>query len=289
MAVTSQAITELGAGVTHFQAVTWRCNCIVVTEGSEALVIDACWTPSEIGRICRHVAGLSTHLLITHADPDHACGIGYMPEATVVMGERSALRLEDGSAQRELRSEAGRWGLDTSAALRVDRIVEAGTEATLGSLHVATVEARGHSSDGLAYLLRERGIFAVGDYLSAAMCPLIWSSVSDARRTTERLLATLDQHDIELVVPGHGPLLTVADARRIGEQDLAYLDAVNDAADAAHRGGATIRDWLVAVHRVPPPRPTDDDLDIFCPRLLSAAATFRDRGVADDMPWQLSL
>ena len=252
-------------------------------------MIDACWTPAEIGRVRQHVAGRSTHLLVTHADPDHVCGVDYMPDATVVMGERSAMRLEDGSAQAELRSEAGRWRLDTSATLRVDVVVETGAELELGSLHVATVEARGHSSDGLAYLLRERGIFAVGDYLSASMSPLIWSSVSDARRTTERLLARLDRDDIELVVPGHGPLLTVAEARRIGEQDLAYLDALSYAADDAQRGELTIRDWLVAVHSVALPRATDADLDIFCPRMLNAAATFRDRGVEADLPWQLSL
>jgi glyoxylase-like metal-dependent hydrolase (beta-lactamase superfamily II) len=289
MTATAQSVTDLGSGVTHFQAVTWRCNCIVVIEGGEAVVIDACWTPAEIGRVCRHVAGLSTHLLVTHADPDHVCGVDYMPDATVVMGQRSALRLADGSAQRELRAEAARWGLDTSAALRVDRVIEADTEVDFGSVRVATVEARGHSSDGLGYVLLERGIFAVGDYLSTSMSPLIWSSVSDARRSTERLLTELDRHDIELVVPGHGPLLTVAEARRIGEQDVAYLDSLNDAADAAHGAHATKRDWLVAVHSVQPPRATDDDLDIFCPRLLNAAATFRDRGVEDELPWQLSL
>ena len=64
-----------------------------------------------------------------------------------------------------------------------------------------TVEARGHAVDGLGYVLREEGIFVVGDYLLSAMYPLVWWSLTEALRSTYRLLETLDRFDLRWLVP----------------------------------------------------------------------------------------
>ena len=134
-------------------------------------------------------------------------------------------------------NEAAKWGLEFAGDVRVDRVVEAGAEIEVGSYRVHTVEARGHAVDGLGYVIEEEGLFAVGDYLMRSQYPMVWWSLREARRSTERLLEAIDRFDLRLVVPGHGPLLSVDEARTVGEEDLAYFAAVEEAADQAHRDG----------------------------------------------------
>ncbi len=287
--VAPAAITELEPSITHFQSQIWQCNCLVIGRGDAAIVIDSCWNRADIEHIAARVAHHHTHHLVTHADIDHTCAIGLLPEATVVMGSRSRMRIDGGAAAAELREEARQWGFDLAADLRIDRVVEAGAEVELGPFRVATIEARGHAVDGLGYVLPEEGIFAVGDYLSSAMYPLVWWSLSEALRSTHRLLEALDRFDLRWVVPGHGPLMSVEEARRIGNEDIAYLEAVERAADAAQAEGRSPRDWHLAVHGIDPPRPARADIEMICPRLLISAATFRDRGVDGHLPWLLNM
>ena len=81
----------------------------------------------------------------------------------------------------------------------------------------------------------------------------------------------------------------MSEARAIGEQDIAYLERVETAADDAHRAGVSPREWLLAVQSVEVPRPSDPDIEMLCPRLLAAAATFRDRGVDGILPWLINM
>jgi glyoxylase-like metal-dependent hydrolase (beta-lactamase superfamily II) len=282
-------VTELTPMLTHFQGATWRCNCIVVKRGDEAIVIDACWNHRDIERIRDSVAGLRQYLLITHADIDHVCGVGFFPEAVAAMGERSAARIHDGSAGHDVGDEAGKWGLEFPTDLRVDRVLEADAEHELGSFTVATVEARGHAVDGLGYVIEDEGLFAVGDYLMQSQYPMVWWSFTEARKSTERLLEALDRFAIERVVPGHGPLLSVDEARAVGAADLEYMEEVDRVADEAKRAGVSPREWLLAVESVPVPRPAEPDISMLCPNLLNAAATFRDRDVDGRLTWQLSM
>jgi hypothetical protein len=43
---------------------------------------------------------------------------------------------------------------------------------------------------------------------------------------------TIISTGIEQVIPGHGPVLSAEDARRIGREDLRYLDAIARCAEA---------------------------------------------------------
>jgi glyoxylase-like metal-dependent hydrolase (beta-lactamase superfamily II) len=285
------SVTEasLGTGVAHVQNEVWACNCIVVTRGDDAIVVDACWSPQAVERVRDMVAGRSTNILITHADIDHICGVGAMPDATAIMCERSAERVRDGSAGRDIVNESAKWDIEFPWDVRVDRVVEADSCIEVGPFAVHTIEARGHAVDGLGYVIEEEGIFAVGDYLMLSQHPMVWWSLSEARRSTERLLEAIDRFDLRLVVPGHGPLLSVEEARSVGAEDLAYFEAVDRAADDALRSGVSPREWHVAVESVRVPRPAPPDIEILCPRLLNAAATFRDRNVDGRLPWLIDM
>lgn len=281
--------TQLAPHVTHVQGAIWACNCIVVARDGEALVVDACWSPADIAAVRGLVGERAAHVLVTHADIDHVCGVGAFPDATAVMGPDSAARVRAGSCAEEIASESAKWGLAFEGEPRADLVVEPDARVELGGLHVTTVQARGHAIDGLGYVVEEEGLFAVGDYLMRSQHPMVWWSFREARRTTERLLATLDRFDLRWIVPGHGPLLSVQEARTVGAEDLAYMEAVERVADEAQREGVSPREWHLAVESVPVPRPAAPDIEMLCPRLLNAAATFRDRDADGRLPWRMDM
>ncbi len=70
------------------------------------------------------------------------------------------------------------------------------------------------------------GVLVCGDYLSPVEIPMIshGGSLQGYVETLERLGALLAR--AETVVPGHGSPQPATDARRLMEEDLAYLDAL---------------------------------------------------------------
>ena len=285
-------IQELSPSVTHVQGATWQCNCVIIKRGSSAIVGDAFWNPRDVETMARLLDGYDTHVLITHGDIDHVSAIGACPHATVVGSPATAERVASGSAGEDLAREAARWGMEFVGEPRVDRIVKPGERVKLGAWHVTTVETAGHAVDGLAYVIEEEGLFLVGDYLMAYQHPMTWWSFREGRRSTERLVRTLDtleRVDLEWVVPGHGQVLSVAEARAVGEQDLAYMEEVERVSDEAFREGVSSREWLHAVYSVPVPRLCAPDIEMLCPRLINVAATFRDRDYGGHLPWKMDM
>jgi glyoxylase-like metal-dependent hydrolase (beta-lactamase superfamily II) len=50
-------------------------------------------------------------------------------------------------------------------------------------------------------------------------------NLADYRRTLKRLLSLISPA-VDTLIPGHGPALSAADARRIAREDLRYLDGI---------------------------------------------------------------
>jgi glyoxylase-like metal-dependent hydrolase (beta-lactamase superfamily II) len=266
---------DLGGGVRQYQTALWQTNAVLVGAGRDTLLCDPSWEPAEIADL-RQAAERddhgATYIAVTHADYDHTCGIGSFPGATVVAGAETAERIRSGAAARELADASAEWGLAWVGEPRVDRVVGAGDTVELGSFRVAAIDARGHVADGLAWILLDQGVLLTGDYLAAMSYPFVIDSVANARATIERLLRILDEHDLRWVVPGHGPALVPAEARRIGEEDLAYLDRLAAAAREARAAGLSRGHALVRVWSVEPPRPTTPDFDLFDLRGTNARA-----------------
>jgi len=269
----------LTPNATLIQGVVWQCNCVVVRKDGHALAGDAIWSHHDLSVLTGMIANHDTHLLITHGDIDHCSCIGACAHAKAVGGAATARRIASGSAAENLRAEAAAWGLQFEGEPRIDRIVAPDAHLALGKWHVRTVEAAGHAGDGMAYLIEEESLFLVGDYLMASQHPMVWWSLREARRTTERLMETIERHRVERIVPGHGPWLSRAEAAAVGQQDLAYLAEVERVADDVQRKGYARREWEMAVMDVPVPRPCAPDIEMLCPRLLNAQATLRDRAL----------
>ncbi|MCX7354987.1 MAG: MBL fold metallo-hydrolase [Alphaproteobacteria bacterium] len=252
---------------------------MVIRKDGHALAGDAIWSHHDMAVLTGMIVDHDTHLLITHGDIDHCSCIGAHPYAKAVGSAATAARIASGSAAKNLRAEAAAWGLQFEGEPRIDMIVAADTRLTLGKWQVRTLEAAGHAGDGMAYLIEEESLFLVGDYLMASQHPMVWWSLHEARRTTERLLETIERYRVERIVPGHGPWLSRTEAVAVGQQDIVYLREVERIADDAQRKGYARREWELAVMAVPVPRPCAPDIEMLCPRLLNAQATLRDRAL----------
>jgi hydroxyacylglutathione hydrolase len=260
------APTDLGQGVWQFQAPLWQTNSVLAVADSEGLLCDPALMPAEIEAIRAATderAGGADYLLITHSDFDHTCGIPFFPDATVVAGAATAEAVASGKAAEQLESSGPEWGVTWPTELRVDRVVSPEDEFSLGRFRVSCLDARGHIADGLAFVLLDQGVLLSGDYLSPMTYPFVIASLAEARRTSERLLEALARNDLRWVVPGHGRAISPAEAREIGEADLAYLERLEEAAREAVANGASPGYALLHVFAVEPPRETTDDFEVF--------------------------
>ena len=250
------ASASLPAGVVVGQTPLWRTNRVLVETTAGVLLVDPSWTPAELdalraavdARAPRHV-----HVLVTHADEDHVCGLGWFPEATVVAGQRTATRIADGTAAAQLAAAGTAWGLAWRDGLRVDVVTEPGP-VTLDGVALVAIDAPGHAADGTAWLVPAAALLCPGDFLCAVTPPLVLGSVREARATLARLPGVLADGVATHVVPGHGPVLSAADALALARADGAYLEALADAATTALRDGAADAALGRVVTSVAPPR-----------------------------------
>jgi hydroxyacylglutathione hydrolase len=264
-------LKDLGEGVWVSQTALWQTNAVFASAGSDALLCDPCYTPDEIERLvalARETGG-PIHLLLTHGDFDHVCGIGYVPEAVVVAGGATAERIESGTAADELAAAGVVWGLKWPIELRVDRVAEPGF-LECGAFRVEAIEATGHTADGLAFVLLDQGVLVPGDYLSNMTYPFIGGGLASTIATVRRLLDALERHDLRWVVPGHGRPLTPEEAAAVGASDLAYLEDLARAVGEAAADGLAAGHALLHVFEVEPPRETTPDFEIYALRSANA-------------------
>jgi glyoxylase-like metal-dependent hydrolase (beta-lactamase superfamily II) len=86
--------------------------------------------------------------------------------------------------------------------------------------------ADGHTADGTAFFARWAGVLVCGDYLSDFEIPMIAAGGSlEAYRSTLARLAPLVEA-ASVVVPGHGSPHPRETALRILDEDVSYLDAL---------------------------------------------------------------
>jgi glyoxylase-like metal-dependent hydrolase (beta-lactamase superfamily II) len=221
----------------------WQTTCTAVHSGDEGFVIDSPVLPDELDALpgVLEQAGFPVSgLLATHADWDHLLGRLAFPEASLGVGEASAQRLHDepGGAQRALKGfdDAHYVVRERPLALAGVQPLPVPGKLSLGSeqgieleLHAAT----GHTADGTAYAIPSAGVLVCGDYLSPVEIPMIneGGSVIEYLDTLERLSPLVDA--ATTVVPGHGGPISGADARRIRDEDIAYLRALETDGTAA--------------------------------------------------------
>jgi glyoxylase-like metal-dependent hydrolase (beta-lactamase superfamily II) len=224
----------------RFEAFLWETTSLLVAGEDESLVVDPAITADEVAVIGRRAAELGApvrHLLITHGDWDHVCGIGAFPDATAAMGEETAEKVASGKAEESVQRAVDELGFVAAGPPRVDHAFERGKAVALGPFVVETFPLVGHTPDGTGFRLRELGLLVVGDHLSAVEFPFATSPAA-YRQTLAGLIELLRHDPPETVIPGHGPPLSAQEAIGVAEADLGYLRSLHRAvADTLSRGG----------------------------------------------------
>jgi glyoxylase-like metal-dependent hydrolase (beta-lactamase superfamily II) len=246
--------------VERFESALWKTASLLLVAEGEAVVVDPCISSGEVEAVdarARALGARVTHVLVTHADWDHVCGIAAFPDAVAAMGSRSAEAVVSGAPAKAIAQRAAEYGIAVAGPPRVDRVLEPGRAHRVGPFVVETLALSGHTPDGTAYRVRALDLLAAGDHLSAVEFPFA-SSTADYRMTVAGLVDLLRSDPPGLVVPGHGPALTAAEALAIAEGDLAYLHALRAAVLAAAPDRASARAAGLAVEL---PRPAAGDLE----------------------------
>ncbi len=242
--------------VERFESALWETSSLLLAADGEVVLLDPAVSADEVARIAaraRDLGGRVTHVLATHADWDHVCGIAAFPDAAAMMSEATAARLLARSEEATVAERAAAHGVEIAGEPRIDRTFEAGRAVHVGPFLLETLALSGHTQDGTAFRCRDLDLLAVGDHLSKIEFPFAGSTA--AYRGTLAGLIDLLRHDPPArVVPGHGPELTPREALAIAEADLAYLWRLHGAVAAA----GTHEEARAAGLTVEMPRPATD-------------------------------
>ena len=227
-------------GWERFEGFLWRTTSLLVLAEGESLVVDPAISADEVAGIGRRALELGApvrHVLITHGDWDHVCGIGGFPDAAVAMGEETGEKVASGAADRSVRRAAEHYEFVPAGPPRVDETFRRGLAVALGPFVVETFPLVGHTADGSGFRLRDQGLLIVGDYLSVVEFPFATSPAA-YRITLAGLIEMLRKDPPDAVIPGHGPPLEARDALSVAEADLSYLRSLHAAvAEALARHG----------------------------------------------------
>ncbi|MBA3808638.1 MAG: MBL fold metallo-hydrolase [Solirubrobacterales bacterium] len=228
-------------------------NSGLIVDGESTLLVDTLYdlklTEQMLGemRLAVPAAARIDTLLNTHANGDHCYGNSLVQGARIVASERTAAEMPElpPAAMAALVKQAPEMGalgaffLSCFGAFDFEGIELALPDETfsgeltlrVGSREVRLIEVGpAHTrGDTLALLERERVLFS-GDILFNEAHPIAWAGpVSNWIAACERILAM----DIEVIVPGHGPLAEKGAVREL----KAYFEYLYEQARARHAEG----------------------------------------------------
>jgi glyoxylase-like metal-dependent hydrolase (beta-lactamase superfamily II) len=222
---------QISTSVRWWPSTLYQTTTLEVVRDDTRLLVDPGVSPWEIAEAAGEHVG---HVLLTHADWDHVMGIGQLADATVHASAGTAERIRSGEARRDVEKYAAEFyvpvlGLDR---LRVDVVIDPPAEGQIGPWSARFLPAPGHTRDGMATWLPEERLLIVGDHLSGLEVPFIEHSAWGYRENLQRLLGLIEAERPEWIAIGHGPPIEPDEARRVGQEDLAYIERLNAFAEA---------------------------------------------------------
>lgn len=216
----------------------WQMTSTLIVSGGSCLVVDPGYFPRELAEIARTIpAGAAVEaIVLTHSHWDHVIGHGMFPGVPVYVSPVLARSVaENGElalkAMAEAREHDAGWYIERPWGYEWPEEVRGLDDEgwfNIGDLDLQAFLLAGHAPDCLAILAESH--LLVGDYLSPCEIPFV-EDLAAYRRTLKRLLALMEA-GIEMVIPGHGPPLSPAQALLIAREDLRYLNALARCAES---------------------------------------------------------
>ncbi|MEV6342893.1 MBL fold metallo-hydrolase [Actinoplanes sp. NPDC051851] len=230
----------------------WINNAGAVVGGESLLVVDTCATEIRARRFLDTLGattGLTPRIAVnTHQHGDHTYGNSLLPAATVLIGQekmREGLRVDpiiDGCPP--FWNPVPDWG---AVQRRLPDVTV--TDALTVHLGERRVELRhpggpAHTTgDLIAWLPGERVLFT-GDLVFAGLTPLVFMGSVPGASAALDWLAALDP---EILVPGHGPVLSGAEITRVLDEHRRYYALVTRAGEEGLAEGLSPLDAARAV------------------------------------------
>ena len=182
-------------------------------------------------------AGKIATIVNTHANGDHCHGNGCCPQAEIIASEASAREMAEvppatlamfKAAGAKL-GPAGTYFADVFAPFDFENVEERAPTKTfsgamdmkVGDKAVRLIEVGPAHTGGdvLVHVPGDKAVFT-GDILFIDGTPLMWAGpVANWIRACETIIAM----DVDVIVPGHGPVTDKAGVRRVADY-LAYVD-----------------------------------------------------------------
>lgn len=182
-------------------------------------------------------AGKIATIVNTHANGDHCHGNGCCPQAEIIASEASAREMAEvppatlamfKAAGAKL-GPAGTYFADVFAPFDFENVEERAPTKTfsgamdmkVGDKAVRLIEVGPAHTGGdvLVHVPGDKAVFT-GDILFIDGTPLMWAGpVANWIRACETIIAM----DVDIIVPGHGPITDKAGVRRVADY-LTYVD-----------------------------------------------------------------
>jgi len=220
-------------------------NAGLITDGEASLLVDTLFDMAlteDMLKAMKDAAGKGGDdinvIVNTHANGDHTHGNGCCCNAEIIASEASAKEMEEISSAllAEMKAAgaalgpAGEYFADIFAPFDFAGVKERAPTQTftgqmdvkVGDKHVELIEVGPAHTEGdvLVHVPADKTVFT-GDILFINGTPLMWAGpVANWISACDRIC----DMDVDVIVPGHGPITDKAGVRRVAEY-LGYVDA----------------------------------------------------------------
>ena len=234
-------------------------NAGLIRDGEASLLVDTLFDMRLTREMLDAMAGATGigaekigTIVNTHANGDHCHGNGCCPQAEIIASEASAREMAEVPpamlAQfKKMGAQlgpAGAYFADIFAPFDFENVDERGPTQTfsgamelkVGDKTVRLIEVGPAHTGGdvLVHVPGDRAVFT-GDILFINGTPLMWAGpVANWIRACDEIIAM----DVDMIVPGHGPITDKAGVRRVAE----YLGYVDREARARFDAGLSVRE-----------------------------------------------
>ena len=124
--------------VERFESALWQTSSLLLVADGEAVAIDPGISRQEVEALAARAEELGarvTHVLATHADWDHVCGMAAFPDAVAAMGPLTAQAVAGGGPAELIVRRALEHDLEIVGSPRVDRTLAPGVAHRVGPVH----------------------------------------------------------------------------------------------------------------------------------------------------------